>query len=215
MRIAILGAGAMGLGLGRSWAAVGHQLYLSVSRDPARLESAANELGSQHHYGCAVDAARWCDLALLATPWHVVEPLLTDVSEHLAGKTLVDCTNPLNADHTALVVSGEDSGGEQVARRAPAANVVKAFNTTFGRVVTPGSRWRPAEQTTVPLCGDDPDAKRDVATLITHAGMDPFDMGGLTAARHTEQLALLLIRQWFDQHRMLNVRMAPIAEVMS
>jgi hypothetical protein len=212
MRIGILGSGSMGGALGRRWAAAGHAVAFSYSRDPARLRALAHGCGPSCRAASVRAAAEFGDAVLLATPWPRVEDVLNEAAGALEGKTLIDCTNPLNTDHTELEIGHTGSGGETVAQLVPGARTVKAFNTVFARVLD--GPWRPVEPATVPLCGDNDAAKAVVAGLAADAGLDAVDAGPLRQARGTEALALLEIAVWQAREQMLSVRLTAIpAEV--
>lgn len=134
----------------------------------------------------AVDA----DVALLAVPWRSVPDVLTAAGD-LAGKVLLDCTNPLTPDFAGLSVGTTTSAGEEVARLAPKARVVKIFNTNGVRNMADpdygGSR------VTMLCAGDDPEANRIAAALATDLGFDPVELGPLSASRLLEPLALTWI----------------------
>jgi len=120
MKIAIIGAGNVGRALGGGWR--GHDITYGVRSpdDPkhADLESpvTTNE--------AAVVAS---DVVALCTPWQGTEQAVKACGD-LAGKVLIDCTNPLTPDFSALEVGHTTSGAEQVAEWAPGARVCKAMN---------------------------------------------------------------------------------------
>jgi predicted dinucleotide-binding enzyme len=111
----------------------------------------------------------------------------------LSGKIVVSCSLPMNAEDTKLVVAHTTSGAEELAKRAPGARIVLAFNTVpsevlFGVFEARGNSTPPS----LVYCGDDDDAKEVVAGLIRDAGFDPVDAGPLRIARYTEPFALLV-----------------------
>jgi predicted dinucleotide-binding enzyme len=109
----------------------------------------------------------------------------------LAGKILVDATNPVKPDLSGLALGHTTSAAEQVARRAPGARVVKAFNTTgAGNMANPRFGGVAASMF---LCGDDSAAKRTVAGLAEALGFEPVDVGPLAQARLLEAVAMLWI----------------------
>lgn len=173
LRVGILGAGNVGGTLGRLWSAKGHDV-------------AFGKRGASN-----AEAASVAQVVVLTVPWPAVQEAIRDCGD-LAGKILVDCTNPLAPDLKGLTVGLTTSAGEQVAAWAPGAKVVKAFNTigamnfgnaNFGGVAADGF-----------YCGDDPAAKSVVKGLISDAGMNPVDVGPLRNARLLEPLAML----WID-----------------
>ncbi len=173
LRIGILGSGNVGGALGRLWAAKGHDVVFG-KRGASNREAASSS-----------------PVVVLTVPWPAAEEAIRDCGD-LAGKILVDCTNPLAPDLKGLTVGLTTSAAEQVAGWAPGAKVVKAFNTIgaidfgnadFGGVQADGF-----------YCGDDAAAKSVVSGLISDAGMNPVDVGPLRNARLLEPLAML----WID-----------------
>lgn len=183
MRIAIIGAGNVGGTLGRKWAAKGHEVVIG-SRKP---ESGAVSIA---------DAAAQSEVVVLATPWPAVDSAIAACGS-LAGKILLDCTNPLLPDFSGIELGTTTSGGEHVAALAPGAFVVKAFNSTgFNVMADPVFDGEPV---TMFYCGDDAAAKETVKQLITDIGFDPIDAGPLTQARLLEPFALLWISLAYRQ----------------
>jgi predicted dinucleotide-binding enzyme len=131
------------------------------------------------------------DVVVLATPWGAVRDAIA-VAGDLRGKVLVDCTNPIAENLTGLTVGTTTSAGEQVARWAPGARVVKAFNTTgSGNMANP--RYEEGNVTMF-ICGDDAEAKETVSSLAKDLGFDVCDSGPLQAARYLEPLAMVWIQ---------------------
>jgi predicted dinucleotide-binding enzyme len=199
MRIAVLGSGNMGAALGRRFAAAGHAVTFSYSRDPAKLERLARQSGPRARAAALADAARDADVLLLAVHWSRVSPVLRGAGS-VRGKIVIDCTNPMTPADDALAVGHGVSGGELVARRARGARVVKAFNTVPAELLRAGPEVLP-ERPAVCYCGGDPGAKRVVARLIRQIGFDPVDCGALAVARYLEPLALLIAELAYNQGR--------------
>jgi 8-hydroxy-5-deazaflavin:NADPH oxidoreductase len=106
----------------------------------------------------------------------------------LAGKILVDITNPFNADASGLVTTPGDSASQQIAAAAPeSAHVVKAFNTIFSGVL---AEDKPLEAF---FAGDGAEAKASVAAFLESLGMRPLDAGGLEMAHVLEWAGILLV----------------------
>lgn len=196
MTISMIGTGNVGGVLGRRWAQLGHTVVFGT-RDPSSdrvqaLLDAAGPNASATKPPKAVDGA---DVVVLATPWTVTEQIVRSLPLP-DGVILVDCTNPLAPGFT-LTVGHDTSGGEQVARWAGGARVVKAFNTTGSKnmadPVYPGGRL------TLFLCGDDAEAKRVVAGLGEALGFDVIDTGPLTRSRLLEPLAALWVTLAYTQ----------------
>jgi len=117
----------------------------------------------------------------------------------LAGKVIVTCSLPMNADDTDLVVAHNSSGAEELTKRAPGARVVAAFNTIPSEVLfsvfeAKGNATRPS----LVYCGDDRRGKSVAAELIRDVGFDPVDAGPLKMARYTEPFALLVAQLAYE-----------------
>src|SRR5437899_2793736 len=117
MRIAVLGAGNVGGTLGRIWATRGHEMMFGV-RDPRSPRVAAllapTGLGSGVVAGSVAEAATFGEVVALATPWNATEDVVRAAGD-LAGKVVLDCTNPLLEDLSGLAVDRTTSGAELVA----------------------------------------------------------------------------------------------------
>jgi predicted dinucleotide-binding enzyme len=190
LKIAIIGAGNVGGTLGRRWALLGHDIVFGV-RDPVRekYQSLITQTSGRASLAGNAAACDGADAVLLATPWNTTEAALRDCGA-LQGQVLIDATNPLGAD-LRLSIGHTDSGGEQVARWAPGARVVKAFNTTgFNVMDDPVIAGRHAAMF---IAGDDPPAKSVAADLASALGFEAVDAGPLASARMLEPLAQLWI----------------------
>jgi predicted dinucleotide-binding enzyme len=110
--------------------------------------------------------------------------------EALAGKFLVDITNPVASDFTSFVTPENSFGAQEIAKAAPAdAEVVKAFNTQFSHVLAAGSvNGKPLD---VFIAGDNAQAKARVSAFIKSLGLRPMDTGPLLMARTLEHACLL------------------------
>lgn len=196
MRIGIIGMGNVGGALGRRWAEKGHQVVFGA-RDPgdAKSRAEAKEMGAA--VASVPEAVAGAEVVVLAVPWPAALPAVSRVAAALKGKVLLDCTNPLTADLSGLVVGTTTSAGEEVAKAAPGARVVKIFNTT-GAPNMADNRYGGAPLTML-YAGDDDAAKQTAAGLARDLGFDPVDAGPLSAARFLEPFALawitLAIRQ--------------------
>jgi predicted dinucleotide-binding enzyme len=189
MRIAIIGAGRVGMALGHGWVRAGHDVVFGV-RHPAGREVLVGRVAT------VPEGARAAEVVVLATPWSAAEPALREAGS-LAGKVVVDCTNPILPDLAGLAVGTTGSAVERLAAAFPDARFVKAFNTSgSANMANPSYGGRPL---TMFLCGGDPGARRAVAELATDLGMEPVDAGDLTAARYLEPLAMLWIHLAYKQ----------------
>ncbi|HEX7941274.1 MAG TPA: NAD(P)-binding domain-containing protein, partial [Gemmatimonadaceae bacterium] len=134
MRIGILGSGLMGGKLGTLFARAGHDVVFSYSRERSKLEGLAREAGGSARAGTPREAAEHAEMLLLAVHWSRVDDVLAQAGD-VAGKILVTCSLPMNADDTGLVVAHTSSGAEELAKRARGARVVSAFGTVPSEVL--------------------------------------------------------------------------------
>lgn len=192
MDIAIIGTGWVGSALGRLWAARGHAIMFG-SRDPqsAKVHTLLGTIGAGARAGSVRQAAQFGAVVVLATPWHATEAAIT-AAGNLSGKIVLDVTNPLNADASGLTIGLTTSAGEEVARWAPGARVVKGFNS-LGAALYADPVYD-GQVASMFLCGDDAEAKEVVAGLTAELGFDAVDAGPLTSARWLESLVML----WFS-----------------
>ena len=208
MNIGIIGPGKMGSGLGRIWAEKGHRIIFSFSRSHDKLNTLARSV-KNGRAGTPAEAAEASEVILLSVGWAVVKDALQSAGT-MQGKILIDCTNPLNADASDLVIGHTTSGAEEIARLVPGAKVVKAFNTAFAEVYYSGSRLFGSRMPTMFYCGDDDGAKTTVARLIRETGFEPIDAGPLRSARYLEPLAMLMIQLGYGQGMGTNIALSLI-----
>lgn len=186
MRIGIIGSGRIGATVGRLWAGAGHEPMFSFSRDPARLEAAARSAGASARTGTPAEAAAFADVVLLAPPWAAIDRALA-ASGSLDGRVVIDTTNPFLPGAVGLALAQDGaSAAEQIAARAPAARVVKAYNTLPAAILAAGRGATGGPPLALFLCGDDDDAKLIARALIADSGFVPVDTGPLARAREQE-----------------------------
>ncbi len=201
MRIGILGSGLMGGKLGTIFARAGHDVVFSYSHSKAKLEKLARDSGGQARAGTPAEAAKDADALLLAVHWSRVDDVLKKASD-LAGKVILTCSLPMNANDTDLVIAHKSSGAEELAKKIPKGRVVSAFSTVpsevlfsvferAGRGKREGGSGR-TERPSVVYCGEDAGAKKVAAQLISDAGFEPVDAGPLRVARYIEPFTLLV-----------------------
>jgi predicted dinucleotide-binding enzyme len=173
-KIAIIGKGSVGSALQRGLERVGYEVR-SAGKDPRLVE----------------ETAKWADLIILAVPYPAVAVAVRELADSVNGKTLIDVTNALGADFQ-LAIGFTTSGAEELQKQAPAARVVKAFNTVFAEHMATGQ----VKGTTLTLlvAGDDQNAKEQVLTLGRDIGFDAVDAGPLKNARWLESLGYLNIQ---------------------
>ncbi|HEY2538389.1 MAG TPA: NADPH-dependent F420 reductase [Stellaceae bacterium] len=190
MKLAMIGAGNVGSALGRAWLQAGEDLSFGV---PEPGDAKYRTL-PRDRLRRPAEAARDAEIIVLATPWPATETAVKSLGD-LAGKIIIDCTNPLGmgADGLELVLGQDISGGERVASWAPGASVFKSFNQTGAENMGAAARFpvRPV----MFVAGDDDERKPFVLALVSKIGFDAIDAGPLRIARLLEPFAML----WIDQ----------------
>jgi predicted dinucleotide-binding enzyme len=132
------------------------------------------------------------DVVVLAVYYPAVREVLAQRADQLAGKVVVDITNPVNVEtFDGLVVPADSSATAEIAAALPSSTVLKAFNTNFAATLASGTVG--SETTTVLIAGDDADAKALLAGIVSAAGLRAIDAGGLARARELEALGFLQI----------------------
>jgi predicted dinucleotide-binding enzyme len=190
MRIAIIGAGSVGATLGQAWIRHGDDVIWGL-RNPADPKYASLPKERVKSLAEAVKAA---EVVVIATPWSATEAAIKSLG-NLAGKIVIDCTNPLGmaAGGLQLVLGFNTSAGEQVASWAPGAFVFKTLNTTGA-----GNMAKAADYPIPPVmlvAGDDAGKKPKVMELVAKLGFEAADAGPLKNARLLEPFAMV----WIDQ----------------
>lgn len=184
--ITIIGAGNIGQAVAGIAAAGGNQVQL-LARDLERTQQAAAASGASA--GVVGDEITG-DVVVLAVPYPAVGEVLDTYRSALAGKVVVDPTNPLDfSTFDSLVVPADASAAAQIQAQVPDARVLKAFNTTFA--ATLATRSIGDATTTVLVAGNDADAKAVLADVVRGGGLEAVDAGALTRARELEALGFL------------------------
>jgi 8-hydroxy-5-deazaflavin:NADPH oxidoreductase len=131
------------------------------------------------------------DVIILAVPYPAVADVIAQRGEQLAGKVVVDITNPLDfATFDSLVVPADGSAAAEIAAKLPQSRVLKAFNTTFAATLASGTVGG-QQPTTVLIAGDDADAKSLLAGIVSAGGLRAVDAGSLRRARELEAVGFL------------------------
>jgi predicted dinucleotide-binding enzyme len=193
MNIVFIGAGNVGAPLAQHLVEAGHDVVLAETKAGSASLAAALERSSKLRSAPLEKALGSAEVVFVATPFSTHEALLEPVAKLLAGKVLVDCTNPIGPGLSHASGSAR-SGGEFVQSLAPEAKVVKAF-TIYGFENLEDPRFPDYDVKPAMLfCGDDSGAKKTVADLIGDCGFEPFDVGGLVQSLHLEHMTLLWVR---------------------
>src|ERR1700736_278277 len=115
MRIGVIGAGNVGGTLGRAWVKNGHEVLFGVPNPTApKMLELLKATGGKAGAGSVAEAAAHGDVVAFATPWAATQDAVRQAGD-LAGKVILDCTNPLKEDLSGLAVGHTTSGAEQVA----------------------------------------------------------------------------------------------------
>ncbi|MFF1572549.1 NADPH-dependent F420 reductase [Leifsonia sp. NPDC058292] len=182
--VSIIGSGNMASAIGTLALKGGNTLEI-ISRNPDKAAALAQALGK------GATTGRWGakpsgDVVILAVLFEAAVSVASEFGEALAGKIVVDITNPFNPSSTGLAIPEDTSIAQMVAEAAPAStHVVKAFNTLFSHVLAAG------DPVDVFIAGDDPQAKASLSAFITSLGLRPRDAGDLSMAHWLESASLL------------------------
>ena len=188
MKIAVLGSGHIGAGLARAWAKKGHTVVFGArTPDDAELVALCNAIGASA--AAVADAPRDAEVVVLAVPFGALESVLGVVGD-LAGKVVIDSTNAVERGMT-LKYGHTTSAAEELQKKLPKAHVFKSFNAQ-GAENLASPVYGEARATNF-FCGDDPDGRRVVKSLVEDVGFDAVDAGPLKNARLLEPLMLLWI----------------------
>ena len=196
MRIGILGTGDVGQALGTAFVTLSHEARMG-GREATNDKAAAwaREAGPKASAGTFADAAAFGGLVVFATLGVANEQVVKAAGpDPFAGKVVIDATNPLDFSGgmpPTLAIAGNDSGGEQLQRLLPSAHVVKAFNTVGNALMfRPDLPGGPPDMF---ICGNDDDAKRQVAALLEEFGWGVIDVGGIESSRYLEAMCMVWV----------------------
>jgi hypothetical protein len=211
MKVGILGSGDVAKALGSGFLKHGHDVTIGT-RAPAKLADWAKQ-NPKARIGSFADAATFAELAVLAVKGTAAADALRAAGPaNLAGKTVIDATNPLaDAPPTNGVLkfytSLDDSQMERLQREFAGVRFVKAFNSV-GNACMVNPQF-PGGKPTMFICGNDEAAKQTVRTVLDQFGWETADMGKAEAARAIEPLCILwcipgfLHNDWAHAFKML------------
>jgi len=171
--ITIFGTGNMGSAIGAILSAGGHSVqHVDSSTRPEAITG---------------------EIVILAVPYAALSQIAASYGEQLAGKVVVDITNPVSFEtFDDLVVPADSSAAAELAAALPSSKVLKAFNTNLAPTLASGTVG--PNKTTVLVAGDDADAKSALIGAITSSGaVDAIDAGSLKRARELESIGFLQI----------------------
>lgn len=183
-------------------ASLGHEVSMcarAANNEKAQVWAKAN--GANARNSTFAEGATWADRVIFAVNGaNIIEVADAVTNGAVAGKTVIDVSNPLDISRgmpPTLVpeLSNSTSAGEALQARLPSARVVKALNTMNHQIMVDPARV--PGQHDVFFCGDNPDAKADVVSMLAEFGwVDPIDLGPLAAARGTEGMMPFWLRMW-------------------
>jgi predicted dinucleotide-binding enzyme len=172
-------------------AAAGHDIAVSFARTSDQVALAAQAMGRAVRAETPETAVRDADVVILATPWGVTLDIVRKLSPLLAGKIVWDTTNPFAPDMSELLIGTTTSAGEEIAKSADGAKVVKAI-PPFAELLHSDSLLIEGRRPGVFVCADDPSARAVISSLLNDIGIEGVDSGPLKRARFTEPLGMLV-----------------------
>jgi 8-hydroxy-5-deazaflavin:NADPH oxidoreductase len=176
MKIAVVGVGHIGENCARQFSRVGHEVLLTYSRDPLRLQRLAEELGGEARATAISDALSAADIVVLSVPWSRIDDVVELVGS-FEQRIVIDTTNQFGPG--GLVDLQGQTAARHNADRLIGARYTKSFNTltsAFQAAVV----QRPADERVVQwVCGEDAAAKSTVVDLLSEIGYEPIDVGGI------------------------------------
>ncbi|OQP46643.1 NADPH-dependent F420 reductase [Niastella populi] len=215
MKIGIIGSGAVGQKLGTAFLAEGHEVMLGTrnpGKDEIKIWKKVNPKGQCGTFGVT---AQFGDILVLAVAGAVAESAIKLCgTSHFNNKILIDATNPIKSGPPtdgvlSFFTDLNESLMERLQRQLPQARLVKAFNSVGNaQMYKPTVKGGPP---TMFICGNDDNAKKTVADILTSFGWEIADMGKATAARAIEPLCILwcipgfLQNQWTHAFKLLKV----------
>jgi 8-hydroxy-5-deazaflavin:NADPH oxidoreductase len=182
LRIGVIGSGHIGGTIGGLWVKNGHQVMFS-SRHPDELKDLVAGLGANAEAGTVQQAIEVGEVMFLAVPYAAVPPIGQEYGRSLKGKIMLDAGNAVaQRDGEALAAEVERDGIGVVSQKyLPGVRLVRAFNT-LNYAIFAREANRPDPRIAVPIAGDDPEAVKVAAALVTDAGFDPVVVGKLADA---------------------------------
>lgn len=188
--VSIIGTGGMATAIGGLAVNAGHSVEV-LNRDPAKARALADALGGGAAAG-SFDTTPAGDIVILAVPYSAVLDVVKQYGDRLAGKLLIDITNPIKSDFSGFLSPDESFGALEITKVAPAdSDIVKAFNAQFSHALAAGGFK--GHQLDIFLAGDDAHAKERVSAFVGSLGLRPLDAGPLAMARTLEHVCMLTL----------------------
>ena len=179
--VAIIGTGTIGGTIATNFAA-GGQDFLLAGRDPDAAAKLASDLSGHAEVVSVDEAVERADVLVPAVWFDVFKQLIAQYGDRLAGKVIIDPTNPVGPDGKGgfqKLIGAQESAGQILAGLLPpGARLVKAFGTLSADTLSAAARREP-ERAVLFYAADDDAAGEEVAELIRTAGYEPVRVGGL------------------------------------
>lgn len=213
-KVGVLGSGEVGQTLADGFLRHGHEV-MRGSRDPAKLEDWRRQAGPKAATGTFADTVRYGQVVVLSVKGGAAEEVVRGVADDLAGKTVIDTTNPISGEPPVngvlkFFTGPNDSLLERLQRLAPKARFVKAFSCVGASLMV--NPEVPGGPPTMFICGNDAAARAEVGAILTTFGWETEELGAAEAARAIEPLAILwcipgfLRNDWAHAYKVLVVR---------
>ena len=181
-KIGIIGAGRIGGALAGYWVKAGHEVMIS-SDHPETLQALAAQLGPRAHVGTPREAAAFGTVVLVSVPYKAMPELGSTVSNELAGKVILDTSNPSERRDGPMASDAQKKGaGIATADYLHNRRIVRAFNCIPARTLATESNRAPS-RIAIPIGGDDARAISVAEQLVRETGFDPLVVGSLADTR--------------------------------
>jgi 8-hydroxy-5-deazaflavin:NADPH oxidoreductase len=192
-KVAVIGSGIVGKVLADGFLKHGYEV-IRASREPSKLEEWRQGAGAQASIAGLAEAARAANLVVLAVKGSGAEEAVATCGEALAGKTVLDTTNPIASTPAtngvlSFFTSLDESLLERLQKQAPSARFVKAFSCVGSNLMVDPDFG--ATKPTMFICGASPEAKAEAQAVLTQFGWEVEDLGAVEAARAIEPLCML------------------------
>lgn len=206
--IAVIGTGGVGSALGPRFAAAGHTvIYGSRNPNNPEVRDLVRKTGNGASATSQADASQSAEIILLAIPWAPAKDVVSGLGQ-LDGKIIIDPINALSfGNEKSVSVAASPSAAELIQEWAPGAYVVKALNTlTRAFMIDPLTA---GGAISIPIAGDNADAKTKVESLISEVGLVPIDVGPLSHARSIEAMGQLYVAQGYQGRQRFEFHLRP------
>jgi len=181
-KIGIIGTGRIGGALAGYWVKAGHEVMIS-SDHPDSLRPLAAQLGPHAHVGTPLEAAAFGTVILVSVPYKAMPELGATVSKELAGKVILDTSNPSERRDGPMAQDAQKKGaGIATADYLHNRRIVRAFNCIPARTLATESNQKP-DRIAIPIGGDDAQAITVAEQLVRETGFDPVVVGSLADTR--------------------------------